>query len=453
MRITYKRFCYFAIFLYCLFSCYALYSVFFRPSKATHVHKAKAIKSSQLQISHSAGGNRVSANVNEKEWNPWEEDEKSAQDLRVKIADEYRKSLQKNLASSPPSTELKVQIWGKAAIGLYLWEHILGGPLEPVDVTAPWREGKIKEGSIDLSFITGPAVVPGYFSVETENVVLVLNGREEAKISFATQWLQYTKTLIEGHKLKHLAVVLLGNEQCNNDWIRPYLKKSGGIVDLLFVVYDSTWVNEDDVYQWPLGVATYRDFPVVEPNWLLVQDSRPYSCNFLGTVYQNSSREILMDVVKKDKLGQICWILPREQWQPLETNESFKFYHDALLQSDLTLSPVGINTECYRIYEACSYGSVPVVEDVMTPGNCGNSSMSTNAPLNLLKSMGAPFIFIKSWTELPAILEQEKSMTYQEKVQRRATVIKWYQMFRIQLKEKFLRILKERFLHRDQNIQ
>uniref|UniRef100_A0A803KGB0 Ribitol xylosyltransferase 1 n=1 Tax=Xenopus tropicalis TaxID=8364 RepID=A0A803KGB0_XENTR len=395
----------------------------------------------------------VSANKIEDEWNPWEEDEKSAQDLHVKIIEKYQKSLQKNQPSPPTKTELSVQIWGKAAIGLYLWQHILGGPLEPVDVTAPWREGKIREGSIDLSFITGPAVVPGYFSVESENVVLVLNGREEAKISFAVQWLYYTKTLIESHKLKHLAVVLLGNEQCNNDWIRPYLKKNGGTVDLLFVVYDSTWINEDDVYQWPLGVATYRNFPVVEPNWLLVQDLRPYSCNFLGTVYQNSSREILMDVVKKDNLGQLCWILPREQWQPQETNESSKFYHDALLQSDLTLSPVGINTECYRIYEACSYGSVPVVEDVMTPGNCGNSSMSSNAPLSLLKSMGAPFIFIKSWTELPAILEQEKNMTYQEKVQRRATIIKWYQKFRIQLKEKFLRALKERFLHRDQNVQ
>ncbi|NP_001120448.1 UDP-D-xylose:ribitol-5-phosphate beta1,4-xylosyltransferase [Xenopus tropicalis] len=228
MRITYKRFCYVAIFLYCVFSCYALYSVFFRAPKVTHVHKV--VKSSQLHRllsprGNQGGGSRVSANKIEDEWNPWEEDEKSAQDLHVKIIEKYQKSLQKNQPSPPTKTELSVQIWGKAAIGLYLWQHILGGPLEPVDVTAPWREGKIREGSIDLSFITGPAVVPGYFSVESENVVLVLNGREEAKISFAVQWLYYTKTLIESHKLKHLAVVLLGNEQCNNDWIRPYLKK------------------------------------------------------------------------------------------------------------------------------------------------------------------------------------------------------------------------------------
>ena len=98
------------------------------------------------------------------------------------------------------------------------------------------------------------------------------------------------------------------------------------------------------------------------------------------------------------------------RWQPQETNESLKNYQDALLQSDLTLCPVGVNTECYRIYEACSFGSIPVVEDVMTAGHCGNTSSHHSAPLQLLKAMGAPFIFIKNWNELPAILVKEKHM-------------------------------------------
>lgn len=106
------------------------------------------------------------------------------------------------------------------------------------------------------SFITGPSVVPGYFSVEAENVVLVLNGREKAKIAYATQWLHYAQTLIQTHKIQRVAVVLLGNEQCNNEWIQPYLKRNGGFVNLLFVTYDYVLVNEEDVFQWPLGVAT-----------------------------------------------------------------------------------------------------------------------------------------------------------------------------------------------------
>uniref|UniRef100_A0A8D0GVB5 RXYLT1 N-terminal domain-containing protein n=1 Tax=Sphenodon punctatus TaxID=8508 RepID=A0A8D0GVB5_SPHPU len=49
--------------------------------------------------------------------------------------------------------------------------------------TAQWREGNIKAGKTHFSFITGPAVIPGYFSVEADNVVLVLNGREQIKIT------------------------------------------------------------------------------------------------------------------------------------------------------------------------------------------------------------------------------------------------------------------------------
>lgn len=68
---------------------------------------------------------------------------------------------------------------------------------------------------------------------------------------------------------------------------------------------------------------------------------------------------------------------------------------------------MGVSTGCYRIYEACSHGSVPVVEGVMPAGSCGNASAYHNAPLQLLKSMDAPFVFIKNWKELPAVLERE----------------------------------------------
>lgn len=139
--------------------------------------------------------------------------------------------------------------------------------------------------------------------------------------------------------------------------------------------------------------------------------------------------------------------IPR--WQPQETNESLKNYQDALLQSDLTLCPVGINTECYRIYEACSYGSVPVIEDVMTRGDCRNSSMYHSAPLQLLKTMGAPFIFIKNWKELPAVLEKEKKMSLQEKIQRRKKLIEWYQNFKAWMRQKFISTLENSFLPSD----
>ncbi|XP_021097151.1 transmembrane protein 5 isoform X3 [Heterocephalus glaber] len=296
------------------------------------------------------------------------------------------------------------------------------------------------------SFITGPAVVPGYFSADVNNVVLVLNGREKAKVFYATQWLLYAQNLVQSQKLQHVAVVLLGNEHCDNDWMAQFLKSNGGFVELLFIIYDSPWINDADVFQWPLGVATYRNFPVVEASWSMVYDERPYLCNFLGTVYKNSSRQALMNILKQDGYDKRCWISAREQWQPQETNKSLKNYQDALLQSDLTLCPAGVNTECYRIYEACSFGSVPVVEDVMTAGKCGNTSAHHRAPLHLLKSMGAPFIFIKNWKELPGILEKEKTIKVQEKIQRRKMLLQWYQHFKTELKMKFTDILQSSFL-------
>lgn len=115
------------------------------------------------------------------------------------------------------------------------------------------------------------------------------------------------------------------------------------------------------------------------------------------------------------------------------------------------MCPAGVNTECYRIYEACSYGSVPVVEDVMTAGSCGNSSAYLNAPLQLLKSMNAPFIFIKNWKELPAILEKEKTINLEEKIQRRKRLLHWYQQFKTELKMRFTNILESSFLTNNKN--
>ncbi|XP_055506637.1 ribitol-5-phosphate xylosyltransferase 1 isoform X1 [Leucoraja erinacea] len=441
MRLRWKRAAGGLVLIYCLFSLYAAYVVFFQGSRGSGAAARERRRGSALPLQNEGQQGESQHLQQDNEWNPWEEDEKMENDLQHKA---QLQGFQKQILQNPPRRKV-VQIWGKAAIGLYLWQHILGGPLTPSDVMAQWREGELKAGNLYFSFYTGPAVVPGRISPDTENLVLVLNGREEGKVKFATQWLHYVQTLHQMHKLKHMAVVLLGSEGCENGWIQPYLKKHGGFIDLLFLVYDSPWVDEVDVFQWPLGVATYRNFPIMDLNNLMLHSSRPYLCNFLGTVYKGSSRETLLDVLKQEKLGAMCLISVREQWLPQETNDSLKKYQDALLQSDLTLCPVGINTECYRIYEACACGSVPVIEDVMTPGQCGNSSVFQNAPLRLLKSMGAPFIFVTDWGELPAILEKEKAMTLQEKNQRRRIVIEWFKQFRTQLKKKFTDILENKF--------
>ncbi|XP_039721826.1 ribitol-5-phosphate xylosyltransferase 1 isoform X2 [Pteropus medius] len=305
MRLTRKRLCSFLIALYCLFSLYAAYHVFFGRRRQTSAASLRGLRKGAAPARDRRG--RVQSSLGSEEWNPWEGDEKYEQQHRFKT------SLQIVNKSTKGKTDFQVQIWGKAAIGLYLWEHIFEGLLDPTDVTAQWREGNSIVERTHYSFITGPAVVPGYFSVDVNNVVLILNGREKAKVFYATQWLLYAKNLVQTQKLQHLAVVLLGNEHCNNDWINQFLKRNGGFVELLFIIYDSPWINNMDVFQWPLGVATYRNFPVVEASWSMLHNERPYLCNFLGTVYENSSRQELMNILKQEGIDKLCLVSVREQ--------------------------------------------------------------------------------------------------------------------------------------------
>ncbi|XP_029552657.1 ribitol-5-phosphate xylosyltransferase 1 isoform X1 [Salmo trutta] len=423
------------VFVYVVFSLYAAYNVFFNTKVITRVHRV--VK--KITVSTSGGG-VVAPYIGDDVWNPWEDEQANALSALHKQREAFRQ-YQERIDKNRPK-RYKVQIWGKAAIGLYLWEHILEGPLNPTDIQAQWREGEIQVGKIDFSFYTGPAVIQGHVPLDTDSVVLVLNGREQQKISYATRWLQHVQTLMQFHAVNRVAVVLLGSERCTNDWISPYLRRHGGFVDLLFLVYDSPWVNDKDVFQWPLGVATYRQFPVVMPNSHMVSSTRPFLCNFLGTVYKNSSRETLMGILKQTGLDKECITTGREKWLPQETVESLRRYQTALAQSELTLCPVGINTECYRIYEACAYGSVPVVEDMVTPGGC---SAARSSPLRLLKAAGAPFIFLKDWKELPGLLEKEKMMSHEERTERRRRLLEWYSSFRQQMKDRFTEVLEETF--------
>ncbi|CAB3983742.1 Hypothetical predicted protein [Paramuricea clavata] len=339
------------------------------------------------------------------------------------------------LAKSTLSTEIfEVEVWGKAAIGLYFWEHIMEGNLKSKE-TDLVRLGEKIIDNVKFSFRTGPGIIPQTVPKNSQNVILILNGRVREKIKFAEMWLKSLQML---PNIKNVAVILLGNEQCNNNWLLPYMVKQGGLVNIAYIVYDIP--NQGNtIFQWPLGVATYRNFPKVILSESDISHHRQYMCNFLGTVYPNSSRETLQKIFYEHKLYTICYLRLRETWQPTESKETANEYYHALLHSDLTLSPVGVNTECYRLYEACSYGSVPVVEDIQTPGNC------LNTPLKLLKYYNAPFIYLKSWAELPEILEKEKQLTLEQKIQRRENLLRWYWKFKRKLQQSFVVQIKRSF--------
>ncbi|CAN7937232.1 unnamed protein product [Ixodes hexagonus] len=350
------------------------------------------------------------------DWNPWGEE------------------LMRSNASRQAHT---VEIWGKAAIGLYLWEHILNGRLEPKGGGA-WSYGFRRIGDIKFKFRTGPGVALSTVPQDATHVLLVLNGRAPEKVSAARAWLDALPTF---RKLRGVAVVLLGSEACSgNAWLLPYLKSRGGPVAAAFVVYDTALVDDAEVFQWPLGVATYRGFPKATAKDLDLDSQRPYPCNFVGTVYPKSSREELLRL-----LGEApCYLRTRSEWHPLESKDSLESYLLALKLSDVTLNPAGMNPECYRIYEALEFGSVPVVEDRTLSPDCGRAD--DGGSFRLLKRHEAPVLYVRNWTaELMPLLERELAMTLRERADRRRHLVVWYGAFKRSMRDRLVRVLEQKF--------
>lgn len=388
----------------------------------------------------------------EKDWNPWGF-ELDAIQPKLKVKDINRsQDVWKIVTNEEDDVSLRagdvvVEIWSKAAIGLYLWEHIFDSSLRDQDGNT-WQLGEMRVGNLIFRFRTGPAVVEGNVPTNVENLVLVLNGRDENKVNHAKSWLKYIEYL---HHLRNLGIVILGNEECRNSWIYPFLHRNGGPVKFVFLVYDSSDVDEDVFYQWPLGVATYRKFPHVHKSDIEVRAERDYTCNFSGTIYRNSSREQLLKILLSNNLDtKDCFVKPRWEWLSGETDETRENYVHALAQSDLTLHPVGFNSECYRLYEAVSFGSVPVVEDVMTQGICGSRNNlplgKSTAPLRLLKQYDAPFIYLKNWTNVYDLIKAEQELSLEDVVNRRTHLLAWYDEFKNKMQEKFVSVLRKKFL-------
>eukprot|EP00112_Aurelia_sp_Birch-Aquarium-sp1_P002874 Seg1319.10 transcript_id=Seg1319.10/GoldUCD/mRNA.D3Y31 product="Ribitol-5-phosphate xylosyltransferase 1" protein_id=Seg1319.10/GoldUCD/D3Y31 len=359
-------------------------------------------------------------------------------------ADENDNRSKKQRNDSEKDSVQTVEIWGKAAIGLYLWQHIFDAPLNKVHGDF-LKEGQMLIENVNIVFQTGPMITPKTVNTDAKNVVLVINGREPKKIEFSVSWLEEIRKF---RHLKNVAVILLGNEQCENDWLMTYMVNKGGFIKFAFIVYDIPYVDNKIFFQWPLGVATYRNFPRVYSKDLIQTAKRKYTCNFIGTVYKNSSREKLMKQFQTNSfLKEKCFLHERKGWKPSETRETRELYQNVVKNSDLTLCPVGINTECYRIYEAISFGSVPIVEDIMTPGKCGSSQSAdkTSTPLRILKAMDAPLIYLKDWKELSTIISNEKKLSKEYVLKRRKNLLKWHEKFKYELRNLFVNQIKQGF--------
>ncbi|CAG0889303.1 unnamed protein product [Darwinula stevensoni] len=323
-----------------------------------------------------------------------------------------------------PPVDVVTEIWGKAAIGHFLWEHVLNASLEERE-DGLWTFGARGFGRDLLKFRSGPKVIPGHVPVHAvERLVLVLNGRTEEKREAARRWLSFLESL---PNLKRTGAVVLGNESCENSWLAPHLRSNGGRLDFVFLVYDSRMVDGESVFQWPLGVATYRGFPKrCISSGEQLERRRKFFANFIGTVYENSSREVLVEVASESPEDVFLHI--RENWEPEESEETLTLYVKTLQSSHLTLCPSGTNPESYRIYEALSCGSIPVVEDPRPGGDCDDS------PLRLLKAHGAPVVWIRDWRRLPDLFGRERLKSEERRREDRRRVYSWYRGFLSRMK-------------------
>lgn len=344
---------------------------------------------------------------------------------------------------------MTVEMWSKAAIGQYVWESVLRGAIDEqgtVEATGMhYIEGSTTIENVRLIFRSGASLkVATLLASSVPNLILVLNWRNQHKINYSLPWLEAVR---RNEQIANAGIIALGSERCANDWFLPYLNEVGSKIRFLFVVYDWNQVDDRIIYQWPLGTATYRNFPPGDLSSATVQSTRPYLCNFIATVYPNSSRQELKSFFEgRPELSSQCLVKVRDQWQPQENEHSLSFYVKALRQSDLTLSPVGLNHECYRILEAVEYGSVPVVE--ISPQQVASSCDSgESSPLRLFHQLNAPFIYVSNWTEqLPLILRSEGEMSAEEKVRRRVRLLKWYYKFKSILRSRLISVVRQNFI-------
>lgn len=164
----------------------------------------------------------------------------------------YRKKKEiKEITENSLNESVSIEIWGKASISLYLWKHILKGPVSSFN-NGFINIGRLKYHNLEFNFKNGPGIAPSTVPTNTQFLVIGLNGRSMEKVNEAIKWLNFTKVL---SNLKSVIVVLLGNEECDNDWILQFMRSRGGNVDAAFLVYDCPLIDNFEFFQWPLGVA------------------------------------------------------------------------------------------------------------------------------------------------------------------------------------------------------
>ena len=244
-----------------------------------------------------------------------------------------------NRNQNAKSVDCAIEIWSKASIGDFFWEHILKSKIQTNIGDGYYRFGKTIERNLILKFRTGYSLTPTSLKEYLDkklaankrmnkiNLILILNGRTKSSVQNAKSFLNKLNSF---KNQINLGVLLLGNENCFNNWIKSYLEINEGLIKFLFIVYDWNQIDNEIIYQWPLGVATYRNFSLIQIDKDLIKSERSYLCNYVTTIYKNTSREELLNLINQNEFKDKCLVKARMQWLPNETNETLLSYEYAL---------------------------------------------------------------------------------------------------------------------------
>lgn len=155
--------------------------------------------------------------------------------LNPELVPMFRPVLEGLRRSAPPrhTAPLKVEVWGKAAIGNYLFQHVLAGWVES-RLGGVWHYGEARCGNLQFRYRTGHGVRPSKVPQDAQHVVLVLNAHETHMEKEAMKWMDLLPKLA---KLQHAVLVLHAREDCENDWLRPYLKSPAHKLRAVFMTY------------------------------------------------------------------------------------------------------------------------------------------------------------------------------------------------------------------------
>lgn len=99
----------------------------------------------------------------------------------------------------------------------------------------------------NFTYRSGPVA----FRPSSRYIIVVFDGSSEALQKEAQKKLN---DLRSSQQIDRIVLVVLGNPDCHNDWMSSYLRSRGGFIDAIFLIRGSTFVDNTEIFPWPIGV-------------------------------------------------------------------------------------------------------------------------------------------------------------------------------------------------------